>query len=362
MRRHALFITITAASLTWLAISVSARTTPNPETRTATAPLVRVAHAIPAPAHRAYTFTGRVGASHSVALSFTMSGRIASRDVSAGDVVRAGQRLATLDPLPLAIATRAAQAQLRQTTSQREQLARDLQRAKNLLDAQAGSREEVERLEAALLQLTAAEDAARTQLQETRRQQDESELRAPQDGIITTTLLDAADVVSPGRPVLMLSSRSRAFTLELLIPESLIDRVKPGMIARVSSPLTQIPTVEAPLIAVSDHAVEGAGLFIARLELPAEQGWRSGLTAQVALDLDSPHGLLVPLAAVISPDMRTPEVVCVRQGLARAVPVELVALHERGAIIRGDLQPQELVIVSGHFAVERDARVEVQSP
>ena len=230
------------------------------------------------------------------------------------------------------------------------------------MHAQAGSREEVERLDAALLQLSAAEDAARAQHQEARRQQYESTLRAPQDGVITTTLLDAGDVVSAGRPVLMLSARSRALTLELLIPETLIDRVKPGMIARVSSPLTELVPIEAPVMAVSEHAVEGAGLFIARLELPADRGWRPGLTAQVELELDTPGGLLVPLGAVISPDMRTPEVVCVRQGLARAVPVELIALHERGAIIRGDLQPQELVIVSGHFAVERDARVEVQSP
>jgi membrane fusion protein, multidrug efflux system len=357
MKRLAIAALLLVAGLA--ALSTSYAADPEPAAPVSRAPRVRVTSPQPAPATQRHDFTARVHAVTGAQLAFTMPGRLLTRAVSTGDAVKRGQLLATLDPKPLHNARRAADAQLRQLDAQHAQLGRDIARAQSLVRAQAGSAEELERLMSARDALDAGRDAARAQLAEAARQLGEARLVAPFDGVITAAMVDVGDVASPGRPAFMIGQSEPALELELLVPESMIARVTPGMAATVSAPLARLAPVSTTVLSVSPHAAPGAGLFAVRLEIPNAAGWRPGLTAEVALDLPADAGWLVPLSAVVSPDGLAPHLVLIADGHAEPLPVQLISIRDEGAVVRGDLAAQAQIVVAGHFAIQRGGAVEV---
>jgi multidrug efflux pump subunit AcrA (membrane-fusion protein) len=73
---------------------------------------VQVAEIVLAPAESHAAYTGTVRARREVDVGFRAGGRIAARLVEVGETVEAGQELARLDPADLALALRAAEADL----------------------------------------------------------------------------------------------------------------------------------------------------------------------------------------------------------------------------------------------------------
>ena len=82
---------------------------------------------------RTVGFAGTVEPRYKSDLGFRVLGRIVSRDVNVGDVVKKGQRLATLDPLAYQLAVRSAQADLASATARLENAAATETRQRTLL-------------------------------------------------------------------------------------------------------------------------------------------------------------------------------------------------------------------------------------
>src|SRR6266446_1453614 len=156
---------------------------------------------------------GTVRAKLRAAIEAKVSGRIEALLVAPGQTLRAGDPIAQLDP-------REIQARLDQALAMREQAARDLERARELLAKKITAQAEFDGVQA-------RDRVAAGAVKETETLLGYTKVVAPFDGIVTRKLADLGDLVAPGKPIVEMED-PRALRFEADVPEALIGSVKPG--------------------------------------------------------------------------------------------------------------------------------------
>jgi RND family efflux transporter MFP subunit len=225
---------------------------------------------------------GTVRAKLRAALEAKVSGRLEKLLVSPGQTVKGGELLAQLD-------AREIQARLDQTLALRDQLKRDTDRLQGLLVQSAISRQEFETVESRYRVAAAAAAEAETMLGYTK-------IVAPFDGVVTRKLADVGDLASPGKPLLEIEDPSLR-RLEADVPESLIDRIRPGATFLVHAPgLSEIMATASEIAPAADPATRS---FLVKFDLPAGTGLRSGQFARVAISVNNSPALRVRASAVL---------------------------------------------------------------
>ena len=173
-------------------------------------PAVRVDTAGTAGLYRA---AGTVRSARRAELSTRLVGRVESVRVRAGDRVRAGQLLITVERASLSAAERQAAAALELATA-------NLQRVERLY---ADSAAPLVQLEAARNTLAQAEGQARA----VHADLSYADLRAPFDGTVASRLVDPGDNASPGLPLLVIEDRG-AREIVVTVPDELRGWLQPG--------------------------------------------------------------------------------------------------------------------------------------
>lgn len=285
-----------------------------------------------------------------VNLAFKVDGRIASLAVDEGDVVEAGQVIATLeesyfdDDLRAAKARRdnaaatlerlehgsrpeeiaAAKAQVAEQKAALARSQQDFDRAERLVGSGAVSRETFDQSKAALdeaqARLKYAEenermavigprqediDAARAQLSaeeaavvKSERRQSDSKLIAPSPGVILTRAREKGAIVAPGETVFTLTLASPVW-VRTYVNEQDLGRIHPGMpgvVTTDSAPDKQYPGqigFISPAAEFTPKTVETRELrtnLVYRLRFLVDNpdnGLRQGMPVTVTLDLDA---------------------------------------------------------------------------
>lgn len=154
---------------------------------------------------KTHGFTGTVEAKFSADIGFQVFGRIISRDVQVGDVVRKGQELARLDATELELAVSKAEADLGSSLAKLDLAKLNEQRQAKLLETNASTREQLEEAvqgreaaEAFVKQLRAGLSKAQEQL-------GYATLRAETDGVVSAISGEAGQVVAAGQPVVTIA-------------------------------------------------------------------------------------------------------------------------------------------------------------
>ena len=156
---------------------------------------------------------GTVRAKLRAAIEAKVSARIESLLVAPGQMVKAGELIAQLDP-------REIQARLDQALALREQATRDLARGRELIDKKITTQSDFDAVQA---RARVAEGAAR----EMETMLGYTKVVAPFDGIVTRKLADVGDLAAPGKPIIEMED-PRALRFEADVPEALIGHVKLG--------------------------------------------------------------------------------------------------------------------------------------
>lgn len=294
--------------------------------------------------------SGLVGTSNEARVSFKTGGVIRRTLVDEGDVVKAGQLLATLDLTEI-------DAQVRQAKEGLAKSRRDLERANNLY---ADSIATLEQLQNAT---TAVDVAAQTvQIAEFNRQF--SEIRAPFAGKIVVKLLNEGEVTGPGMPVFyLIGTGSQDWVVKVGLSDRDWARLHLG--DRAEAQLGAYPgeTFAASVSKLADVANPASGTFDAELKIdPKGKRLAAGLVASVEIQ-PRKNGTyaLIPIEALVESDGRKGFVYTPGDGgIARKIPVNIAFLSGEKVAVSSGLEKVTTVVTAGAPYLRDGQAIDIQ--
>jgi membrane fusion protein (multidrug efflux system) len=160
-------------------------------------PTVGVITASPQPVYSEQSYVGRIESPQIVQLAARVTGYLVSQNFRDGDQVKQGQLLYVIEQPPYQAAVTQARAAVDQAKAQARDAQLTLERAEALLHTAAGQQSSVDAAEAAALSDSAQIESAEAQLQTAQINLGYTEIRAPLDGQIGATTVNAGNVVGP---------------------------------------------------------------------------------------------------------------------------------------------------------------------
>jgi len=154
------------------------------------------------------SLTGQIRAKDQASLAFRLDGRMIERLVNVGDVVKAGQVVARLDPQNQENALRSAQASVASAEAVLTQARLAFGRQQELLKDGWTPRARYDEAQQALATAQAQFDSARAQLRTAQNQQSYTVLLADAPGAVTTVGAEPGEVVRAGQMVVQLARQA----------------------------------------------------------------------------------------------------------------------------------------------------------
>lgn len=291
-------------------------------------------------------------------LSFVVPARIATLPLDAGDRVRKGDVVATLDNQQYRLALQAAEASLAELEARLDQARRDEERIRRLSRARAATDEELEQTSAATRSLSAAKSLLVARRDDAKRVLSETVLRAPFDGTITAVHRQSGEWAAPGARVVELVGDDR-LEVEIRVPESTRADLSIGQKVRIALPLSDRDAA-GRVTSVATSAAGAGHLFPVLVTLEDDDSLAAGMAAEVFLTVDRYPLPIVPLEAVLNPGSSTPSVFRVQKDRVERVSITLGQIHGVGiAVSDGELVPGDLVVVAGHTSLADGDTIEV---
>ncbi|MCJ2019159.1 efflux RND transporter periplasmic adaptor subunit [Methylobacterium sp. E-065] len=290
---------------------------------------------------------------------FRVQGKVAKRLINVGDIVEAGTALATLDETDLGLQIEQADAELSASKVALVQAEADLKRTitlsvqgwtpASIVDRQRATTEEVRsrtiRLERAL---SLARNAASYAV-----------LRADGAGVVTETLIEPGQVISPGQAAIRV-----AYTAEreavVAIPEALVSLARTGK-ASVGLWSNAGVTYEARLRELAPAADAMTRTYLARFSLPgADDTVKLGMTATITLGQSEGERVMrVPLSALINQGSGPAVWIVEDGGRLSLKPVRLAGYDAQDALITSGLAEGSQVVRLGAQKLDASQRVRI---
>ena len=326
--------------------------------KTRSLPKVRTAKVSQSSAETEIRFSGVLRARQRATLSFAISGRMSQRLVNTGERVEAGQVVALLDPQPFDHALSSARAQVAELGARKDQAARDLKRVRELLASKAATREEFEKVSAALASLEASFTMAETATEEALRLKKEAVLRAPFSGFVTGVSLEAGEFAGSGAPIVNVSG-SGHLELEVEVQESMLSHLNSGSRVALRLPFSDNREIWGAIRVTGPSSGSPGKLFPVIVDIEPGKDLIPGMTAELILPLHTREALAIPVGAVVNPGGSNPGVWRVRDGLVEKVPVAIGQLVDELVTIQGNLISGDHVVTGGFSGLVDGEQVEV---
>ena len=343
---------LTLGTLATLAASGCVRTASSATNDADSTAVPVVAHAVRLSTHAwSTTASGIVHANTTVDVAFQVPGKVVTVGPDEGQIVRAGQEIAALDPTDYRLA-------LEQASAQADRAARDRDRNQPLLASGGIAPATMDHLESGARQSAAAADLAKKRLADAR-------LVAPLSGIIARRAIEVGSSVAPGQA---------AFTIVDLDPVRVRVGVPEGDIGHITSGETAVVRIPAldtsftgrvTLIGVAADPTTRSYTVEISVPNPARR-LRAGMVAEATVSTRAAASvLMLPAAAVMRDaaingativyvldrdDMRV-HARRVTTGTARGDSLEITA----------GLALNDRVIVAGQQRLREGALVQLQS-
>ncbi len=306
-------------------------------------------------------FSAEVRARVESRLGFRVSGKVLQRQVEMGQVVKAGQVLAQLDPQDYQLSADAARAQVAAAQTQRDLAAADFQRFAALKAQNFISGAELERRETALKAAQAQLEQAQAQLAAQGNQTAYTRLVAPAAGVVTAVEAEPGQVVAAGAPVLRLAlegPRDAVFA----VPEDKVAAMKPGTPVRIT-PWGASRTLAGAVREVAASADPATRTFLVKVTLPAEAGLPLGATVSVApaaLSQAGQRAIKLPSSALRQEGGATHVWVFDPAAMTvRSQPVQVGGADGNEVTVTAGLQPGMQVVAAGVHVLQPGQKVSV---
>lgn len=317
----------------------------------------------PAAAAQTRTFTAVVRPRVESDLAFRTGGKVVERLVEVGDVVKAGQALARLDPADYQLAVKAAADQVQAATVDAQQAASDEARFRRLMaDGSVGAADH-ERQKARSDAAAARLDQARRQLDLARNREGYAVLVAPYAGVVTAIRFERGQVVPEGQAMIALAKGSE-HEVVVDLPEDWVGRAR--SLSATATPWQEQQTkLRLALRELSPQATAQGRTYRARFAATAESRAQMsalplGSTVQLSLATPptGPAVVSLPVSALLKGSGQ--EGVWVLDGKGSGLvftPVKVVSIEETSVRVIGLASGSRVVSVG---AQKLDARLAVR--
>lgn len=271
-----------------------------------------------------YEATGTVRARTSAAIAAKLMGYVREVMVQAGDHVRQGQLLVTLDTRDLDVSSRRAQAAregvrtavpeadsaVSATKANLDLAQATFGRMEELLQKKSISNQEFDEASARRKAAQAAYDTARArrvQLNSKLAEVDQdvgatevtrsyADVRAPFAGIVTARSVEPGSLALPGTPLLTIE-REGGYRLEASVDESHLGTIRVGQPVSVTLDSAD-RTLEARVSSIVPSVDAASRTYTVKIDLPTLAFLRSGVFGRAAFHLGSQSLLTIPAKAV----------------------------------------------------------------
>ena len=320
---------------------------------------VRVQVLSAAPVDVLAEFPGDVRARVESKLGFRVSGKIVSRKVNLGDVVKRGQVLMQLDPQDLRLAQAQANAGLAAARSNHELAQAELKRYQDLRDKNFVSQAVLDAKFSAFQAAKASFEQATAAYQGQSNQAAYATLVADAAGVVTGVDAEVGQVVASGATVVRLA-QSGDKEVVIAIPEDRVASLRDVTDVRVriwANPNSVMVGKLRELAPVADAATR---TYTARIAIPeATPDVRLGMTAYVMFAAKSPNAMLkVPLSALWQENGVT-AVWVVENGAVRLAPVQVAGPSGDGILLAGGVSAGLAIVTAGVNSLRPGQKVTV---
>jgi multidrug efflux system membrane fusion protein len=308
---------------------------------------VLVEHPQPLAGDSGEVFPGTIHAREEADLSFRVPGKILTRKVNAGDTVKLGTVLATLDAEDAKLNVQAAQSAVNAAQADVKLADAELQRYKDLLDKGYISKSAFD-LKQNTLNLTQARlEQTQSQLAVVLNQSRYTSLVAPKAGLITAVIAEAGQVVGAGQPVFRFAAGNDREVL-IHVPEGRIDLLRKA--DKLSVTLWSQPgkLYAAKLREINLQADRSTRTHDARVTiLQPDASIDLGITAAVILGERMEQSLFIVPSSALGGTKEQPAIWLVEGGKSRTIPVQAVRYLESGVVVKGELKPEMNIVSAG---------------
>lgn len=303
-------------------------------------------------------YIGRFEASRSVEVRPRVSGAITAVHFTDGQIVRKGQPLFTIDPRPYRAALAEARAAAASARSDLALARLELERAGRLVDVEAVSASEIDRLRARVSAASAALAGAEARIAARALDVEFTTVRAPQSGRISDRMIDPGNLVSAGD-----AGGTLLTTINAMDPIYFTFQGSEALFLKTKRDGTgKGAAVEVRLQDEGDYRWKGqldftdngldprSGTIRARARFAnPEMFLTPGMFGNMRLATgETTRALLVPAAAVQTDQARKIVYVVGRDGTVAAKPVEIGPEVDGLRVIRAGLAAADRVVITGY--------------
>lgn len=280
--------------------------------------------------------SGALKAVNSAIIKARVAGELQGLTVREGDVVKAGQVVARVEPTEYASRVRQAQEQADSAKAQIDIAQRQFDNNRALVEQGFISKTALDTSSSNLVAAQANYKAAQASVEVTKKAMDDTILRSPISGVVSQRLAQLGERVAIDGRVLEVVDLSR-IELEASLSATDSMQVKLGQIAALQIVGANQP-VTAKVVRINPSAQAGSRSVLIYLAVVDATGLRQGLFAQGTLGTTVKTGLAVPLSSVRT-DKPAAYVQTIENGLVAHRPVELG--------VRGDVDGEAMVAITG---------------
>ncbi|NGZ28625.1 MAG: efflux RND transporter periplasmic adaptor subunit [Magnetococcales bacterium] len=306
---------------------------------------------------------GVLEADTTVTLKSRVDGQVDKVWFREGQVVKQGETLFTLDSRSFDAQLRQAHANLERDTALLAKAQQDLNRSRELERKDLATREKMDNLRAEVASLNATVAADRAQEEHARLMLSYATITSPLEGMTGAILAQPGNTVRQNDTPLVVINRVQPVQVRFAIPEKWLPRVqkriKEGDLTVQATWSGEKTLTEAGKVIFVNNAVDVAtGTLTLKAALP-NQDMRllPGQFVRVTLALGEIKGILVPSKVVQFGQKGSYLYRLKGDGEAEKVPVEVASENEGKMIIRGNLQPDDEVVLEGHLRVNAGDKV-----
>ncbi|MGO1000210.1 efflux RND transporter periplasmic adaptor subunit [Lysobacter sp. CA196] len=289
--------------------------------------------------------SGAIAAWEEIAVGAEVAGlRVTEVRVEVGDTVRRGDVLLRLDARTLRARAAQSEAAVAQAEANAEVAAKRARRTRELALQHFVSQQDADQAQAEAASAQAQLRTMRSGLDAAKVELDFTEIRAPQDGVVSARSVQPGQVTGADGELLRLI-RDRRLEWRAELSEAELIRIAPGMPVRLSGP--DGVAVEGRVRQVAPALDPRRRTGVVYVDLPLPGPMRAGMFASGAIELGSAPSLTIPLAAVVQRDGRAYAYVVEGGNRARARRILTAAVAGDYVDVREGLRASDRVIARG---------------